>query len=109
MADSQLFEDSFNLSAIHDQKYDRVIRIEGTSTDLRTKFSLDVNNELFPVTMEDSVQLLLASTLNLDGSKDETKSWTPATQTEATLADMWDYVMYGKVYRFLETDEQNIM
>lgn len=109
MADSQLFEDSFNILTVHDKKYDRVIRVEGTSTDSKTTFSLDVNNELFPLAQGDSMQLLLASTLKLDGSKDEMKSWTPAAQEEATLADMWDYVMYGKVYRFLESDEQNVM
>jgi DNA-directed RNA polymerase I, II, and III subunit RPABC3 len=45
--------------------------------------------------------LVLASTLNLDGSPDDHTSYTPATsghQREATLADSYEYVMHGRVF-----------
>lgn len=107
MADSQLYEDSFSITAVNSQKYDRVSRITATSSDNLTVCSLDVNTELYPVAVNDPVQLMLASTLNLDGTKDE-RGWRPMAQGESTLADMWDYVCYGKVYRFEEGEGDNM-
>ena len=107
MADSQLYEDSFTITAINSQKYDRVSRLTGTSSDSLTVCSLDVNTELYPVNVNDPFQLMLASTLNLDGTKDE-RGWRPTAQGESTLADMWDYVCYGKVYRFEEGEGDNM-
>lgn len=103
MADSQLFEDTFNITSKNDKKYDRVSRIYGTSSDNSTTMSLDINHELYPITVGDSVQMVLATTLNLDGTKDE-KGWRELSRGESTLADMYDYVCYGKVYRFEEGD-----
>ncbi|OCK94468.1 DNA-directed RNA polymerase core subunit RPB8 [Cenococcum geophilum 1.58] len=108
MADSQLFEDTFNITAINNQKYDRVSRITGTSTDNATSMTLDINHELYPITTGENIQMVLASTLNLDGTKPE-KGWKDLSRSsESTLADMYDYVCYGKVYRFEEGDGDNI-
>lgn len=112
MADSQLYEDSFSITSINSQKYDRVSRISATSSDMQTIMTLDINTELYPVTTGEGVQMMLASTLNLDGSKDE-RAWRDRGKgrngmDEATLADMWDYVCYGKVYRFEEGEGENM-
>lgn len=104
MADSQLYEDTFHVTSIDNAKYDRVTRIAGTSADSQTTMTLDVNSELYPIEVGETVQLLLASTLNLDGTKDE-RGWRELdSTTETTLADMYDYVCHGKVYRFEEGD-----
>ncbi|KAF1993370.1 UDP-glucose 4-epimerase Gal10 [Amniculicola lignicola CBS 123094] len=102
MSDSQLFDEVFQITSINNDKYDRVSRVYGTSTDSTITMSLDINHELFPVQLGDNVSLVLASTLNLDGSKDEGKGWREPK--EATLADMYEYVCHGKVYRFDEGD-----
>jgi DNA-directed RNA polymerase I, II, and III subunit RPABC3 len=107
MADSQLFDDTFNITGRNDQKYDRVSRVYGTSSDNSTTMSLDINHELYPITVGDSVQMVLATTLNLDGTKDE-KGWRELSRGDSTLADMYDYVCYGKVYRFEEGDGDSI-
>ncbi|KAF2200091.1 DNA-directed RNA polymerases i, ii, and iii 145 kDa polypeptide [Delitschia confertaspora ATCC 74209] len=107
MADAQLFEETFNITSRNDQKYDRVSRIFGTSTDNTTTMSLDINHELYPLTVGENVQMVLATTLNLDGTKDE-KGWREAARGESTLADMYDYVCHGKVYRFEEGDGEMI-
>jgi DNA-directed RNA polymerase I, II, and III subunit RPABC3 len=101
MADSQLFEETFSITSLNNQKYDRVTRVFGTSTDSATTMTLDINHELFPLAVGESVQMVLASTLNLDGTKDE-KGWRELSRMESTLADMFDYVCHGKVYRFEE-------
>lgn len=44
--------------------------------------------------------LVLASTLNLDGSPDDHTSYNPAmsSKNDATLADNYEYVMHGRVF-----------
>ena len=101
MADSQLFEETFSITNRDSSKYDRVSRIFGTSTDNTTTIELDINHDLYPVSVGENIQMVLATTLNLDGTKDE-KGWRETARGESTLADMYDYVCYGKVYRFEE-------
>lgn len=107
--DSQLFDDTFTVSAINSAKYDRVSRISGHNLSNDTEFTLDVNTELYPMAAGDTINLVLASTLALDGSKDDGKGWRDAQRGEASLADMYDYVCHGKIYRFEEGDGENML
>jgi DNA-directed RNA polymerase I, II, and III subunit RPABC3 len=111
MSDSQLYEDTFALTSMNHQKYDRVGRVAGTSADNTTIMTLDVNTDLYPLQAGDNIQLLLASTLNLDGTKDDDneRGWREKRANEQTLADLWDYVCYGKVYKFEEGDDGEVM
>lgn len=109
MADSQLFEDTFSLTDVNSLKYDRVSRISATSTDNETTLTLDVNTELYPCVVGDRIHLVLASTLSLDGSKDEGKGWREVGRGEASFADMYDYVCHGKIYRFEEGEGDDNM
>jgi DNA-directed RNA polymerase I, II, and III subunit RPABC3 len=102
MADAQVFEESFTISNINNEKYDRVSRITGASADSSISMTLDINHELFPVTTGETLNLVLATTLALDGSaKGENDSmWRNVRKPGVTtLADMYDYVCYGKNYR----------
>ena len=95
MADAQIFEETFNITSINNEKYDRVSRIFGTSTDNQITMTLDINHELFPVQTGETISLVLATTLALDGSaKGENDSmWRHVgKQGVTTLADMYDYV-----------------
>jgi DNA-directed RNA polymerase I, II, and III subunit RPABC3 len=104
MADAQLYEDAFTITSVDPGKYDRVARVAGESQDSNTIITLDINTDLYPLATSDHIQLLLASTLNLDGSKDEVeKGWREIKG--ASLADEWDYVCHGKIYKFEEGDE----
>ena len=49
--------------------------------------------------------MVLASTLSLDGSKDSGKGWLNVGKEEPSLADPFDYVCHGKIYKF--EDEGN--
>ncbi|KZZ89480.1 RNA polymerase Rpb8 family protein [Ascosphaera apis ARSEF 7405] len=105
MSDPVLFEDTFTITSINAEKYDRVSRISCVSTDQSVNFTLDINTELYPCNTGDSISLALASTLSLDG-KDESigsrAAWRSVGMGEQTLADEYDHVMYGKAYRFEE-------
>jgi DNA-directed RNA polymerase I, II, and III subunit RPABC3 len=104
MSDPVLFEDTFTITAINAQKYDRVSRLTCTSSDNFTTFTLDVNTELYPCAVGESLSMAIASTLSLDGKEDSgTKvGWREVGMGEQSLANDYDYVCHGKVYRFEE-------
>ena len=112
-SDSQLFDEHFTITASDQSKYDRVSRISATSQDSQTTFALDINTELFPCAVGEPLHMVLASTLSLDGSKDDNKGWRDVGRSgqggEATLADLFDYVCHGKIYKFEDGDDGNIM
>ncbi|KAL4943283.1 hypothetical protein BDV06DRAFT_143281 [Aspergillus oleicola] len=104
MSDPLLFEETFTITGINNQKYDRVSRLTSTSTDSLTTFTLDVNSELYPCSTGESLSMALASTLSLDGKEDSgaKTGWREVGMGEQTLANDYDYVCHGKVYRFEE-------
>ncbi|KXS97077.1 hypothetical protein AC578_10789 [Pseudocercospora eumusae] len=105
MADAQLYEETFQCTTLITETYDRVHRVLGTSHDNTTSITLDINSELYPIGIQDSFNMLIASTLNLDGTKEEAATgWRPRNH-EASLADMWEYVCYGKVYKVEDPED----
>ncbi|KAJ5127756.1 RNA polymerase Rpb8 [Penicillium atrosanguineum] len=109
MSDPLLFEDTFTITTINAQKYDRVSRLTCTSNDASVTFTLDVNSELYPCAVGESLSLALASTLSLDGKEDTRNSWREVANGDQTLANDYDYVCHGKVYRFEEGATKDTM
>lgn len=105
--DATLYEESFQITTVVDDKYERVARVLGASQDSLTSLTLDINNELYPLAVGDNISMCLATTLNLDGTKDE-RGWRDR-KGEPSLADLWDYVCYGKIYRFEQADNDKNM
>jgi len=72
--------------------------------------SLDFNHELYPLRPSDTITLVLASTLQLgaasrtgDGEdKADRETWRPNVGPSKGLDADYDYVMYGKIYKFDE-------
>jgi DNA-directed RNA polymerase I, II, and III subunit RPABC3 len=111
--DSQLFDEHFTITTYDQNKYDRVARIGGTSHDSQTVMTLDINIELFPCAIGESLHMVLATSLSLDGSKDDGRGWRDVARGaqggEATLADMFDYVCHGKIYKFEDGEDGQTM
>jgi DNA-directed RNA polymerase I, II, and III subunit RPABC3 len=108
--DSQLFDEHFTITSLDQSKYDRVSRIGGTSHDSQTVMTLDVNTELYPCSIGEPIHMVLASSLALDGSKDESRGWRDISRSgEPTLADMFDYVCHGKIYKFEDGEDGQTM
>jgi DNA-directed RNA polymerase I, II, and III subunit RPABC3 len=112
-SDSQLFDEHFTVTSFDQSKYDRVARIGATSHDSQTVMTLDINTELFPLAIGEPLHMVIASTLSLDGTKDDQKGWRDVGRSgqggEATLADLFDYVCHGKIYKFEDgTDGQTM-
>jgi DNA-directed RNA polymerases I, II, and III subunit RPABC3 len=78
----------------------KVSRIKATSPSSDLSLILDINSELYPLQKDEVISLNLSSSLRLDGKED--KGWRDLQRGERTLADDYDYVCYGKVYRFDE-------
>lgn len=110
--DATLFEESFTVTEYDQSKYDRVARISCTSSDSQTVMTLDINIELFPCAVSDTLHVVLSTTLSLDGSKEDEKGWRDVGKggdAPATAADLYDYVCHGKIYKFEETFDGNTM
>ncbi|KAF4634101.1 hypothetical protein G7Y89_g3998 [Cudoniella acicularis] len=105
--DAQLFEETFNITTLDDTKYDRVCRIGGSSQDHSTVMTLDINSQIYPVSIGETLHMVLASSLSLDGSKDDERGWRDvgSAEGEQTMADFYDYVCHGKIYKFEDGED----
>ncbi|KAL7285240.1 hypothetical protein ACG7TL_000334 [Trametes sanguinea] len=105
-----VFDDIFTINAIDKEgkKFDRVSRLYAHSKNYDMDLTLDYNVELFPLQAGQSFALALASSLSrapqgAAGTEDEDKDrdvWRPDAKGRRGLDDDYEYVMYGKVYRF---------
>lgn len=95
-----LFEDIFTVTRIDPdgKKFDKVSRIEARSEQFDMHMLLDVNIDVYPVSVGEKFTVALAPTLSLDGTPD-TGYFTGARKS---LADKYEYVMYGKLYKISE-------
>ncbi|KAJ5893607.1 DNA-directed RNA polymerase i ii and iii [Penicillium taxi] len=109
MADSILFEDTFTITSVNNQKYDFVSRLTCTSNDALMSFTLDVNTQLFPCSVGESLSLALTPTLTIGGKEESRASWREVAAGDVSLANDWDYVCHGKVYRFEEGATKDTM
>ncbi|KAJ2359429.1 DNA-directed RNA polymerases I, II, and III subunit RPABC3 [Coemansia erecta] len=113
--DNILFSDTFDVKDLDKggKRFDRVSRIDGRSQTHDMSLILDVNSELYPLDAGDKFKLTLASSLSLSlgdskeafgngrGKGDAESNWRAYVNgEERSLADDYDYVMYGRVYRY---------
>ncbi|CAK9437269.1 uncharacterized protein LODBEIA_P16470 [Lodderomyces beijingensis] len=111
-----LFENSFVVDSTDPGRYNKVTRITGHTTNASKEselvnITLDINSELFPVKSNDSLAIALASSLGNDSSMlTSNGSWRPPRpEDKKSLADEYDYVMYGTVYKFEENADREKM
>lgn len=95
-----LFEDIFEITALNPDgyKFERVNRVAATGTTFECDLLLDINCEIYTLKEYDKFTLVLASTLQLDGSPADHFSYIPANAAEPNLADNYEYVMHGRVF-----------
>lgn len=101
----------FIVESTDSARYNKVSRITGhSSTSQDIKLTLDINKELFPVKSNDSLTVVLASSLGNESSMlTSNGSWRPPKPEDRSLADDYDYVMYGTVYKFEENEGNDKM
>ncbi|KAK6914513.1 RNA polymerase, Rpb8 [Dillenia turbinata] len=97
-----LFEDIFTVDQLDPdgKKFDKVSRIVSNKSEQFDMYmQLDVNTEIYPLRVGDKFTMVLAPTLNLDGTPD-TGYYTQGGRK--SLADKFEYVMHGKLYKISE-------
>ncbi|KAI6136770.1 RNA polymerase I [Pisolithus sp. B1] len=107
-----VFDDVFTINNIDKdgKKFDRVSRLYARSRNYDMDMTLDYNTEVFPVSKGQTVTIALASSLSRDsgqagsgaeGADVEDKDvWRPDGKGRKGLEEDYEYVMYGKVYKF---------
>ncbi|KAH7433217.1 hypothetical protein KP509_07G059800 [Ceratopteris richardii] len=98
-----LFEDIFTIVGMDPdgKKFDKVSRIEARSEQFDMYMLLDVNTDIYPLQVDDKFTMALSSTLSLDGTPDDA---TFDQSGRKSLADKYEYVMYGKLYKFSDKE-----
>lgn len=113
-----LFDEMFTILNVDGNKYERVSRLQARSSNLGMELSLDFNHELYPLRPNETITLVLASSLQTTAStattgaaagasgpaedKIDRDTWRPTIGRSKGLDADYDYVMYGKVYKFDE-------
>ncbi|KAK0465412.1 uncharacterized protein EV420DRAFT_1262965 [Desarmillaria tabescens] len=111
VASNVVFDDIFTISSIDKEgkKFDRVSRLQAHSKNYDMDMTLDYNIELFPLETGQHFALALASSLARGGQRTNTTDgvaeeeehvWRPDGKGQRGLEEDYDYVMYGKVYKF---------
>lgn len=112
-----LFDDIFTITDADPGRYNKIIRIEANSTTQeQCKLTLDINSDLFPITNGEQITVSIANSLDINSSSKDnnnkenttSKSWRPPLPGDRSLADDFDYVMYGTAYRFEEVSKDII-
>lgn len=108
-SDNELLNDTFTITELDNKRYDRVSRISCTSADSTLTMTLDINHELFHCQVGDAINMVLVNSIELDGASKEGNetSWRNVSKAGySTLADLYEYVCYGRKYKF-EDNEDN--
>lgn len=104
-----LFNDQFTVTEVDPggKKFDRVSRIVAKSSNHDMHLTLDINVDLLPLTQGEAFSLALSSSLLPEGAKaTDAGGWRAGI--DGGLADDWEYVMYGKVYKFDQDTKDSV-
>jgi len=100
-----IFEDAFEVKNINPEgkKFDRVSRLDCQCENYDIQLLLDINSDIYPMDINDKFFFALASSLTEDGDEE---AWDQTKR--ATLADKYEYVMYGKVFKYEKPEPSKI-
>jgi DNA-directed RNA polymerases I, II, and III subunit RPABC3 len=76
-----------------------------SSENIVSELVCDINTEIYPLEMGDKFTLLLTKSITSENSSQEKASWKGDFKS---LADEYDYVMYGKVYKYDDSSQGKV-
>jgi len=91
---SIIFDDTFEVLGVDNEKFDNVARIKAKAQTFLADIEVDINTDIYPIQVKDTLRIALAST----GSS-QMDSWDDTGASIGSLADEYEYLMYGKVYK----------
>ena len=91
-----------------------VSRIAATSSVNRLAIELDVNTDIYPMVLNEFYKLVLATSVNADGSDafdiiQYENQGSAANAGMGALIDQYEYVMHGKIFKYQLDDSQRNM
>ena len=101
-----LFQANFEVTDIdpHGKKFDRVSRIIGTCP--TSELIIDINTEIYKIDIGEQLLMLLTNTIY--DQKVDPKQKEQFKPIENSLADEYEYCMYGKCYKFDDSKEGKV-
>jgi DNA-directed RNA polymerase I, II, and III subunit RPABC3 len=95
-----IFHSTFEVAQINPEgrKYLRVSRLECKSKLVPVTIAIDINSDIFPVTVGEHLTIGLTSTLNVNG-EEERDVYDHSVFHRETAMSSYDYVMHGRVYK----------
>ena len=105
-----IFEDTILLNEIDKvgRFFEKVSRVDAISEVYDCKLSFDVNVDAYPIQKGAYYSFVLAKSLNTDGmASPNTFSYDLYTKKN-TLLEKYDYVMYGKIFKYNEENDGKI-
>lgn len=89
-----VFDDTFEVSGIDNEKFDNVGRIKAKAQTFLADIEVDINTDIYPIQAKDTLRIAIATS----GSS-QMENWDASGSSVGSLADDYEYVMYGKVYK----------
>lgn len=99
-----LFEDNLLIKTIDkDGKvFEKVSRIAGKGDDTKCHIELDVNSDIYPMSVGSLYEIAISKSLQIDGTSTPNHFSIETFQKKNSLLEKYDYVMYGKVFKYSE-------
>jgi DNA-directed RNA polymerase I, II, and III subunit RPABC3 len=101
---SIVFEDTFEITNLDSERFDHVGRIKAKALTFLAEVEVDLNTSIYPVHQKDRLRIALASS----GSS-QMETWDGSNASIGSLADEFEYVMYGKVYKKTAGKDEQII
>ena len=88
-------------------------RIEAKSEVMKIDIELDVNTDIYPMEKDAYYSMVIANSVNLDGSEefdilryDHFGGGSAGQDGHGSLLDQYQYVMHGKVFKYAIKDQR---
>lgn len=81
--------------------FDKITRVEGTTSETNCSIVLDVNTDIYKISREKTYSILLTKSLYPDGTTTNTFNYEMYLKKNSLLED-YEYVMNGKVFKLTE-------
>ncbi|KAK8884425.1 DNA-directed RNA polymerases I, II, and III subunit RPABC3 [Tritrichomonas musculus] len=94
----ELYNETFKVVKIDPPQFDNIKRIYCVNQDSSSKLTLDINSQVYDMRVDEVFSFVLKSQISSEAPSDSTH-WHPS-QIKSTEAAKFNYVMYGKVYRY---------
>jgi DNA-directed RNA polymerase I, II, and III subunit RPABC3 len=92
--------------------FEKVSRISAKGQVMSIEVELDVNTDIYPIENEAFYNMVLASSVNTDGSTEfdiltyDHQGCAGAVDGLGSLMDKFDYVMHGKIFKYAIKDQR---